>query len=122
MRPATLTGSGPPRMKLELLAGMRVTAERTRVSPRICTMKGYDTSTNGALRSGTLCEYRTRRSGSANGSGRSSTASTTLKTAVLAPMPRASAPAATAKKRGRRDNARRAQRRSVIPRPSRRAG
>ena len=38
----------------------------------------------------------TTRSGSANGSGRSSTASTVEKIAVLAPIPRASAPTATA--------------------------
>ena len=54
----------------------------------------------GVLRGKLAAEFSsqtiTTRSGSAKGSGRRSTASTVEKIAVLAPMPRASAPTATA--------------------------
>ena len=56
---------------------------------------------NGTLLSGLRCQATTRRPASANGSGRSSTASTTLKTAVLAPMPRARTATATTTSIGR---------------------
>src|SRR5258708_31556630 len=55
----------------------------------------------------------TRRSGSGNGKGRSRTAFTTVKIAVLAPMPSASERTATAVKTGDRAKVRRAKRRSA---------
>src|SRR5712692_1240154 len=56
---------------------------------------------NGTLLSGLRCHATTSRPASANGSGRSSTASTTLKTAVLAPIPTASTATATTTSSGR---------------------
>ena len=52
--------------------------------------------------SGLRCQTTTRRSASTTGSGRSSTASTTLKTAVLAPIAIARTVVATTKRSGAR--------------------
>src|SRR2546425_1511677 len=52
--------------------------------------------------SGLRCQTTIRRSASTNGSGRSSTASTTLKTAVLAPIAIARTVVATMKRSGSR--------------------
>ena len=49
-----------------------------------------------------VCDSRTRRSGASKGSGRRSTACTTLNMAALAPMPRASVATATSVKPGAR--------------------
>jgi len=57
-----------------------------------------------------------RRSGSGNGSGLSRTPLTTLKIAVLAPMPRAIVRMATAEKPGFLMSSRAAKRRSVTER------
>ena len=51
---------------------------------------GCDAENSGQPPSGLLSQIRTRRSGSANGSGRSTTVLTTEKIAVFAPMPSAS--------------------------------
>src|SRR5207302_3797525 len=63
---------------------------------------------------GTFSNGRTTRSGCAYGSGRSSTAFTTLKIAVVAPMPRASVRIAAAANPGAPRNVRTAYRRSWL--------
>jgi hypothetical protein len=73
---------------------------------------GCDTANVGQPRSTLLSQTRTRRSGSVNGSGRSITALTTLKMAVVAPTPSASVRAAMAVKPGLFRRARAAYRRS----------
>src|ERR1051326_8476762 len=72
----------------------------------------YEVNAKGRLRCGLLAHIQTRRSGSATGRGRSRTAFTTLNTAVLPPMPSASAMTASAVAPGLRMSMRRPNRTS----------
>src|SRR5215469_13459561 len=72
----------------------------------------YAANANGRFRAGLFAQIHTRRSGSRPGSGLRRTALTTLKIAVLPPMPRARAIVASAVTPGLRASIRRPRRRS----------
>jgi hypothetical protein len=77
-------------------------SSNTRLMRRKSAMSGPDTGMAPGTMAGIASWTSASRSGSGKGSGRSRTALTTLKMAVVAPMPSASVTAATAVKPGER--------------------
>ncbi len=109
--PSIRSGSPSP-VKLTLERVKAVIPANERLCARQSTKLGGEALKRGKPRSGLASISSTSRSGSGYGSGAMSTVLTTLKMAVLAPIPRANARSAASERAGLLASARTAKRRS----------